>query len=110
MLGGLTYTYENYWYDDVSVESLADPILPGDYDFDDVVDGADFLAWQRGESFNRLSPGDLQAWKDHFGPLAVATASPVPEPGCLVIVGVAAAVLLGCTRSHRWGATTRSRS
>jgi hypothetical protein len=108
MLGGLTYTYDNYWYDDVSVELLADPISPGDYDFDDVVDGADFLAWQRGESFNRLSPGDLQAWKDHFGP-AVVAGSPVPEPGGLELVGVAGAVLLGLThRCRRDGANWSS--
>jgi hypothetical protein len=54
---------------------------PGDFDGDGDVDGRDFLAWQRGNSPNPLSPGDLAAWQANYGagPLT-ATATAVPEP------------------------------
>ena len=67
----------------------------GDFDFDGDVDGADFLAWQRGESANPLSAADLDAWKGNFG-LGAATAatSVVPEPATLVLfIGASAGFL-----------------
>jgi autotransporter-associated beta strand protein len=59
--------------------------LAGDFDNDGDVDGRDFLAWQRGNSPNPLSAGDLAAWQANYGsngPL-VATSTSVPEPGTL---------------------------
>jgi hypothetical protein len=40
---------------------------PGDFDFDGTCDGADFLAWQRGESPYPLSSSDLAEWQAEFG-------------------------------------------
>ena len=52
-----------------------------DYDHDDDVDGLDFLKWQRGESPDPLSAGDLALWEDQYGsPPPLAAASAVPEP------------------------------
>ena len=49
------------------MEDIGYPIIiPGDFDYDRDVDGADFLAWQRGESPMPLSTYDLDAWKDSF--------------------------------------------
>jgi len=65
----------------------------GDFDFDGDVDGADFLAWQRGESVNPLSAADLNAWKANFGaPTSSfpATAT-VPEPATVALLLMAAA-------------------
>ena len=62
------------------------PPQPGDFNDDGVVDGADFLRWQRGGSPLPLSAVDLLAWKTNFGipdvtAAYVETASPpVPEP------------------------------
>jgi hypothetical protein len=58
----------------------------GDFDNDGDVDGVDFLIWQRGESPNPFSPGDLAAWQQNYGngPLSQATA--VPEPGALLVM------------------------
>jgi hypothetical protein len=56
--------------------------LPGDFNNDKKVDGADFLRWQRGLSPSPLSQGDLTIWKNNFGQsiLATPTATAVPEP------------------------------
>jgi hypothetical protein len=40
---------------------------PGDFDFDGTCDGADFLAWQRGELPIPLSQSDLDEWQANFG-------------------------------------------
>lgn len=97
MLGGVTFTYDNYWYDDVFVESLE---VPADADLDDDgdVDGADFLGWQLGQSADPLSPGDLQAWKDAFGDTSVAS---VPEPAMSALAGFAGVAILA-VRRHRF--------
>ena len=42
-------------------------ILPGDFDGNGVIDGSDFLAWQRGESPDPLSASDLAAWEANYG-------------------------------------------
>src|SRR5690606_23129308 len=56
------------------------PSLPGDFDMDGDVDGADFLSWQRGNSPNPLSSGDLADWESNFGATALTAAVAVPEP------------------------------
>ncbi len=57
------------------------PTQPGDYDSNSVVDGADFLAWQRGfggmatpagsgadgDGSGAVDTGDLSVWAEHFG-------------------------------------------
>ncbi|MBN1853936.1 MAG: hypothetical protein JW829_14485 [Pirellulales bacterium] len=59
------------------------PGLGGDFEGDGDVDGADFLAWQRGESPNPFSSSDLAAWQANFGTVLSPTLPPsitVPEP------------------------------
>ncbi len=61
---------------------------PGDFDADGDIDGADFLAWQRGESPDPLSSDDLGDWQTNYdsggGPLS-ASNDAVPEPTALVL-------------------------
>ena len=55
----------------------------GDFNGDQVIDGGDFLAWQRGESPHPLDASDLSAWKARFGTGAISAAGhAVPEPVC----------------------------
>ncbi len=71
--------------------------VSGDFDNDGDVDGADFLKWQRGESFNSLSLLDLDAWETNFGSSAnplQETLATVPEPSSLALLGVAGLALL----------------
>jgi hypothetical protein len=65
---------------------LFDRNLPGDFNGDDLVDGRDFLAWQRGDSPNPFSNDDLADWQSNFGVGAFNAATAVPEPGCLALI------------------------
>ena len=62
--------------------------LTGDFDFDGVVGGADFLLWQRGGSPNPFSAEDLAAWETNYGATysLSAVSSAVPEPSSLLIL------------------------
>ena len=77
------------------------PPADGDFNDDGVVDGADFLVWQRGGSPNPLSAGDLETWKGAFGGPAIAA---VPEPTAALLLGAAMFSsmlgLRGARRSH----------
>jgi hypothetical protein len=56
----------------------------GDFDFDDDVDGYDFLIWQRGGSPNSLSTSDLADWQANYGVSPLVASIAVPEPAGLV--------------------------
>ncbi|HMP07349.1 MAG TPA: hypothetical protein PJ982_13435 [Lacipirellulaceae bacterium] len=71
---------------------------PGDFNGDDVVDGADFIIWQRGGSPNPNSPDDLNAWRDNFAPAALSAAGAIPEPGSAALAACAGVLLLGRRR------------
>ena len=79
------------------------PGPPGDFDFDGRVDGADFLAWQRGNSPTPNSPEDLATWRANLGFGAVMPATTtVPEPGTFTLAGLAVAGLpLACRSTRR---------
>lgn len=67
----------------------------GDYQLNGVVDGADLLKWQRGESPNALSSSDLADWKANYGTYAgqvTALSTTVPEPatGIMLMLGMTA--------------------
>jgi T5SS/PEP-CTERM-associated repeat protein len=84
---------------------------PGDFNLDGRVDGADLLAWQRGNSPTPNSPEDLATWQASFGPSETTPATTaVPEPDAVSWVGLASASLIlgrrstrGRTRQCRWG-------
>ncbi len=114
------------------------PMLPGDFDGDGDVDGRDFLAWQRGGSPNPLSASDLADWQANYGMGSLAEVRPtpttaaqwcpvgardparwsvVPEPGSVVIMGLAWMVCaarlsarLRCAPLCHGGSPTRSDS
>jgi hypothetical protein len=65
----------------------AAPFLPGDFTNDGSVNGADFLAWQRGESPDPLSPSDLAEWQSHYDDIGLLQGFQVnvPEPNTLLL-------------------------
>lgn len=79
----------------------------GDFNGDATVDGADFLAWQRGNSPDPLSSDDLVAWQTNFGaPSSTPSTTAVPEPGAWVLANICASVF----RRRSRGAVRNSRN
>jgi hypothetical protein len=79
--------------DDVSVTAyVAPPLTPGDFDENGVVDGADFLVWQRDTNV-----GSLDDWKANFGAGGGAI-SAIPEPAAATL---AAGMLLALAAGRR---------
>jgi len=75
--------YALAWWTGLAPE-IQPPNLLGDFDSDNDVDGADFLAWQRDQSV-----GSLSSWEDDFGSIgALAAAGVVPEPTTWVLLPV----------------------
>jgi len=68
-------------------------LLAGDFDNDEDVDGADFLAWQRNTNL-----GNLSDWEANFGtvPPAITSTTAVPEPSAVALV-----LLAGCSLLYR---------
>lgn len=113
------------WFDNLLVEVFAnaaavtpnanpDPGLSvgpdADFNNDGSVDGADFLAWQRGfgkpgavladgdaDHDADVDAADLAAWKAQFGVAATAAIGAVPEPSSVLLM-VAGMAALGATR------------
>ena len=68
--------------------TIVDTTTPGDFNDDGIVDGADFLVWQRDPSVGALSD-----WEANFG-LALATSlANVPEPTALALALTALCVV-----------------
>ena len=66
----------------------------GDYNFDGVVDAADYVVWRRGAGTS-LTPAHYDAWRANFGAMgdgangASLPSTMVPEPFTLMLVGLA---------------------
>jgi hypothetical protein len=93
-------------FDNILLETLAVSVPTNNADFngDNIVDGADFLIWQKGfGTGNSLATGDangdlavtdadLTIWKNQFGTdptPAVAAVGAVPEPTTVALAGLA---------------------
>jgi hypothetical protein len=74
--------------------------LPGDFNDDDLVDGQDFLIWQRGGSPTPLSAGDLTDWRTNFGTVAPGV-NAVPEPTALGLLTLASIAAIGMRRLRK---------
>jgi hypothetical protein len=79
------------------------PSIPGDFDGDGDIDGADFLAWQNGDSPVPHSGLDLANWQANYGATASALLAAatelthvVPEPRSLLLGALASLFGLTC--------------
>ncbi len=76
---------------DIGWTVIAPPVLEGDYNFDGVVDAADYTVWRDGLG-TTYSPSDYDVWKTHYGDTSsgsgsLATAT-VPEPSSLALLAL----------------------
>ncbi len=87
-------TDSDFYFAWVDFENPLGPV-PGDFNGNGIVEGSDFLAWQRGESPNGAVPEDLAVWRDNYGGGAAPSidGAPVPEPttGCMLVIAMLAA-------------------
>ena len=75
-----------------SFKQVTEPGLPGDFNGDDIVNGTDFLIWQRD-----FSVGELADWRAHFGESADnGTAMGVPEPNAYILLAAGLLATFGC--------------
>ena len=75
--------------------------LPGDFNGDTKVDGADFLAWQRGFGTPGFDAASLAQWKANFGAgAAEAAVGAVPEPATIGLIATAGAALAASRRKR----------
>ena len=83
-IAGSTSVIQLYQFS-LSVEEIDLPV-PGDFDGDGDVDGADFLSWQRGQSPSPLSSTDLALWQENYGAVQnIGAIEVVPEPDCQIV-------------------------
>lgn len=95
----LNHSLSSEEYDDAARQINAAAGLPGDFDRNDIVNGDDFLAWQRslGSTTNiaadaslngTVDADDLAIWKQNFGRTwpAVGGVSAIPEPATAALL------------------------
>jgi len=79
-----------------AVDAFSELLVPsfsGDFDGDGIVDGHDFLLWQRIDG----SPQGLADWQNNFGsqdPSNIAVVTIIPEPGTVVLMLIGVAVIV----------------
>ena len=98
------------------VAFTATPVVSADFNADGVVDGADFLQWQRGSGktigathqegdANRdgaVNGADLEVWKGAFAAPAIDGTTTIPEPATTTLSIVAAlAVIVHQGEAHK---------
>ncbi len=82
---------------------------PGDFNGDGFVNGADFLAWQRGEVSDPPSASDLALWEAQYGVGGLASnVASVPEPSSGLLILLASIRWFRC-RSSRCAPTKKGR-
>lgn len=87
---------------------LAD-LLPGDFNDDGRVDGADYTRWRDGlgqgvslsnevVSLGRVTQEDYGVWSDHFGATSASSATQVPEASASMVAALAIALAAAFVR------------
>jgi hypothetical protein len=87
------------YLNDMQVEAVESPALPGDYNADGKVDAADYVVWRKGPSAHGGDPAGYNTWRTNFdrppgagAALGAGQASAVPEPASLLLCAVALSV------------------
>ena len=83
----------------VVLKVLGSVALPGDFDSDQDVDGADFIKWQQNFGTPGYDAASLAVWKANYGATAaVSAAAAVPEPAAALLGALALGGVAACRR------------
>ncbi|QDT69592.1 Glucan endo-1,3-beta-glucosidase A1 precursor [Planctomycetes bacterium MalM25] len=82
------------WIDSASL--VLEEVLAGDYNFDGVVDAADYAVWRDGDAHVEGQAG-YDLWAANYGATASVSSAAVPEPASIVVL-MAASFMVGCSR------------
>ncbi len=95
MMGATKITYENYWYDDISVGDLH-----GNYNGDGITDAADYVVWRKNNGTTAL----YDTWRANFGTVAAlgSSSTAVPEPTTASSMCMACGILLAGNCLRNW--------
>lgn len=84
----------------LTVDSLV-ASLPGDFNGDGKVNGADYVVWRKNPAANGGTPGGYNTWRANFGSGSGAgslSAEAVPEPSMMLLLASAVACAVGVRR------------
>jgi uncharacterized protein (TIGR03382 family) len=78
--------------------------IPGDFNFDNIVDAADYIVWRKGLG-TIYTPSDYNVWRAHFGETSASGSSlgagdTVPEPGAAAVLVFALSLLVRRRRAQ----------
>jgi hypothetical protein len=111
---------QTVYFDNILLRNdIPEAVTPGDFDGDGDIDGADFVAWQTNfplttgatsaqgdaDGDGDTDGADFAAWQMNFPSSAGAGTSPVPEPGTMILAGLAV-VAVALSGRQRWIRTT----
>jgi hypothetical protein len=108
ILGQGLHTFNGSTYSRVFMLQLPISVdLPGDYNDDDKVDGADYVLWRKNLGANILLPNDTtpgsviaadyDVWRGNVG-ATVGDGAAIPEPASLLLATIAAMAFCGARR------------
>jgi hypothetical protein len=90
------------YLNDMQIEAVESPALPGDYNSDGKVDAADFVIWRKDPNAHGGDPAGYTTWRTNFNrpasgaasgsAVGAGTAAAIPEPASLVLAAVAATI------------------
>lgn len=112
-IGGGTYQQNNFGNNDLLTLTV---VVPGDFDADGDVDGADFVVWQSNfpkaggatlamgdaDADGDIDGADFVVWQTHFPTSGGPAVAPVPEPaaGGLILGAALAMIVHRIRRAH----------
>jgi fibronectin-binding autotransporter adhesin len=106
---GYSVNYGSGTNSQITLNSVGQPGVAGDYNNNGVVDAADYILWRNGNSLQNEvatigsnTPEDLTAWRARFGNTSGSGSSAaVPEPTSLLLVCVGLVVGIGSAHRRR---------
>jgi hypothetical protein len=88
------------YLNDMQIEAMESPAIPGDYNADGKVDAADYVVWRKDPSAHGGDPAGYNTWRTNFdrpasgaSVLEAGAAGSVPEPAPLILVAWAMSML-----------------